>query len=95
MDQERWLRVQGLCHAALGLEAEAREEFVDAACGGDVDLQRQVELLLAKEEKAGSFLETPAAQYANVTQTVTVPLLSRQFGPYRIVCPLGSGGMDI
>jgi hypothetical protein len=93
MDQKRWRRVQGVFHEALGLKHEAREGFLDVACGGDIDLQRQVELLLAKEEEAGSFLETPAAQYATVTQTITVPLLGRQFGPYRIVCPLGSGGM--
>jgi serine/threonine protein kinase len=93
MDQERWRKVQGLFHAALGLEAEARQGFLDVACGGDIDLQRQVELLLAREEEAGSFLETPAARYATVTQPITVPLPGRQFGPYRIICPLGSGGM--
>jgi serine/threonine protein kinase/Tol biopolymer transport system component len=93
MDQERTRRVARLFHSALGLEAAARQGFLDVACGGDIDLQRQVELLLAREEKAGSFLETPAARYATVTQPITVPLLGRQFGPYRIVCPLGSGGM--
>jgi|SRR6516162_11770759 hypothetical protein len=95
MDQERWRKVQGLLHAALGLEAEARHEFLSVACGGDIDLQLQVELLLAKEEEAGCFLETPAARYPTVTPTITVPLLGRQFGPYRIVCPLGSGGMGV
>ena len=86
MGQERRRKVQGLFHAALGLEAEARQEFLDVACGGDIDLQRQLELLLAKEEEAGSFLETPAA-YATVAQPMTVPLSGRQFGPYRIVSP--------
>lgn len=93
MDQERWRRVQGLFHKALGLEVEARQGFLDVACGGDIGLKHQVELLLAKEEEAGSFLETPAAGYATVTQTITAPLLGRQFGPYRIISPLGSGGM--
>jgi serine/threonine protein kinase len=31
--------------------------------------------------------------YTTVTQTLTVPLLGRQFGPYRIVSPIGAGGM--
>ena len=93
MDHERRRKVQGLFHAALGLEAEARQEFLDVACGGDIDLQRQIQLLLAKEEEAGSFLETPAARYATVAQPITAPLLDRQFGPYRIISPLGSGGM--
>jgi len=81
MDQERWRKVQGLLHAALGLEAEARHKFLSVACGGDIDLQLQVELLLAKEEEAGCFLETPAARYPTVTPTITLPLLGRQFGP--------------
>ena len=87
MDQERWRKVQGLFHAALGLQTEARQGFLEAACGGDIELQRQVELLLAREAEAGSFLETPAAQYATVAQPITVPLFDRQFGPYRILCP--------
>jgi eukaryotic-like serine/threonine-protein kinase len=93
MDQERWRRVQGLFHAALGLEAEARRRFLDVACEGDIDFQRQVELLLAREEKAGNFLETPAPDYATAAQPITPPLLDGQFGPYRIVCRLGLGGM--
>ncbi len=59
MDQECWRKVQGLFHAALGLEAEARQGFLAVECGGDIDLQRQVELLLAKEEEPVVFLRRP------------------------------------
>ena len=93
MDQQRWRRVEGLFHAALERRPEARQAFLEVACGGDTGLGRQVELLLAKGEEAGSFLETPAMRDMIVTQTATVPLLGRQFGPYRIVSPLGAGGM--
>ena len=93
MQQERWLKAQGLFHEALGLDTEARQEFLDAACGGDVYLRRQVELFLSKEEHAGGFLETPAAQYPIVPPQRDAPLLERQFGAYRIVSLLGSGGM--
>ena len=67
--------------------------FLDGNCGGDTDLRRQVELLLAKEEQAGSFLEVPAIEDMPVTLTAAGSLLGRQFGPYRIVSPLGAGGM--
>jgi len=93
MDQERWRRVEELFHAALEREPEARQAFLEVACGEDTDLRRQVELLLAKEEEAGSFLETPAMRDMTVTQTATGALLGRQFGPYRIMSPLGAGGM--
>src|SRR5579864_3906412 len=93
MDEERWRRVKGLFHAALEREPEARQAFLDVACSGDTDLQRQVELLLLQAEQAGSFLERPALEDETVTLTTASSLLGRQFGPYRIVSPLGAGGM--
>ena len=93
MDQERWRSVEGLFHSALERGPEARQAFLDVACGGDTDLQRQVELLLAKEKEAGSFLETPAIREMAETATATGALVGREFGPYRIVSPLGAGGM--
>ena len=77
MDQERWRRVEELFHAALERQPEARQAFLDAACGGDTDLRRQVELLLAKGEEAGSFLETPAMRDMTATQTATGATLDK------------------
>src|SRR5271157_3660762 len=93
MEQERWRNVEELFHAALEHGPEARQAFLEVVCGQDADLRRQVELLLAKDEEAGSFLETPAMRDMAVTETATGALLGRQFGPYRIVSPLGAGGM--
>src|SRR6266478_6240982 len=93
MDQEHWQRVEGLFHAALERGPEARQAFLDVACGGDTDLRRQVELLLAKDNEAGSFLETPVMRDTAATRTATDTLLGRHVGPYRIVSPLGAGGM--
>jgi len=93
MEQERWRKVQGLFHAALGIEAEARPAFLNASCDEDIELQRQVEVLLAKEQEAGSFLETTAAPSSIVAEMVTAHLPGSQLGPYRIGSLLGSGGM--
>jgi Tol biopolymer transport system component len=91
MDQERWQKAEELFHAALERRPNAREAFLDGACVADAELRRQVELLLRNVEEAGSFLERPALE---TTATLTsVALLGRQFGPYRILSPLGSGGM--
>ena len=59
----------------------------------DPEVLRQVELLLTKEEQAGSFLERPAIDDLTVTPDAAGGLPDRQFGPYRIVSPLGAGGM--
>ena len=92
MNQELWRKVEDLFHAALERAPEARQSFLDSACNEDAELRRQVELLLSKEEQAGSFLEVPAMEDMTVTLAAG-PLLGRQFGPYRIVSPLGAGGM--
>ena len=93
MDRERWLRVIELFHSTLERKPEHRQTYLDAACGGDADLRHQVELLLAKGKEAASFLETPAMGYQTARQTVTAALPGGQLGPYRIVSPLGAGGM--
>ena len=49
--------------AALDLpDAAARAAYLDEACGGDAELRRQVEALLAAHFKSGEFLDVPAAE---------------------------------
>ena len=67
MKQELWRKVEELFHAALERTPDARQTFLDGICGADTDLRRQVELLLAKEEQAGSFLEVPAIEDTTVS----------------------------
>jgi hypothetical protein len=62
-------------------------------CGADNALRRQVELLLAKEEQAGSFLELPAMEDTTLAIPTTRSMLGH-FGPYQIVSQLGAGGMS-
>src|ERR1700704_2049780 len=93
MNAELWRKVEELFHAALERAPEARQTFLDSTCGGDIDLRQQVELLLAKEKEAGSFLEVPALEDVTVTLTSAESLLGRQFGSYRILSPIGAGGM--
>src|ERR1700730_6067315 len=93
MNQALWWRVEELFHAALERPPEERPAFLDRACNGDTDPRRQVELLLVKEDQAGRFLEIPAMEDKTGTLTAAGSLLGRQFGPYRILSPLGAGGM--
>ncbi len=93
MRTELWRRAEEVFHAALEQPPEARRAFLDGACGQDPELRRQVNLLVSAEENARSFLSK--AGVANVTETsgATGSLVGRQLGHYRIVSPLGVGGM--
>ena len=89
MNPELWRKVEECFHAALEYSPETRTAFLDKVCGGEADLRWQVELLLAREEQAGTFLETSAFQDLGVA----FPLSNCEFGSYRIVSALGAGGM--
>ena len=93
MKQDLWRKVEEVFHAALERAPEARPAFLDAACRSDPELRREVEVLLLREEQAGSFLEIPALEDPAVMVTACESLVGRQFGPYRIVSLLGAGGM--
>ncbi|HVR98127.1 MAG TPA: hypothetical protein VMW27_16030, partial [Thermoanaerobaculia bacterium] len=64
MDPERWRRIESLLDQMLDLPPAERSALLDTACAGDPDLRAEVEALLAADEKAGSFLVTPAGELA-------------------------------
>ncbi|MDX1984800.1 MAG: serine/threonine-protein kinase [Bryobacteraceae bacterium] len=83
MTAPAWQRVKGLLAEALDRDGPARAAFLDAECGEDYALRREVETLLAAHEGAGAFLDTPAQ----------FPQTLNQLGPYRIERVLAEGGM--
>ncbi|HKE60750.1 MAG TPA: serine/threonine-protein kinase, partial [Pyrinomonadaceae bacterium] len=93
---ERWQQVEQLYHAALECPAEQRPAFLAEACGADEVLRREVESLLAYEDRAENFIETPAldvaAKMMAQEQGVTVPA-GQSINQYKIISPLGAGGM--
>jgi Tol biopolymer transport system component/predicted Ser/Thr protein kinase len=88
MDSERWRLIEELYHRALERVPEERGAFVQGACRGDRDLQREVESLLERAEQAGSFLETSALAASAARLTPGAAL-----GPYQVLGLLGAGGM--
>jgi eukaryotic-like serine/threonine-protein kinase len=92
MNSERWRQIEELFHAALERAPDVRPAFLDGACRGDVDLRLEVESMLTREQQAGSFLETPALPNPD-TFSAGGDVIGRQLGPYRILSPLGAGGM--
>ena len=69
MKPGRWARIEDLYHRALEVEGSQRAAFLRDTCANDSELQQEVELLLAQDRQAGSFLETPA--FREITHDVT------------------------
>ena len=96
MKIERWQQVERLYHTALAKHPSQRSGFLLEACAGDEELRREVESLLAYEDRAEKFIESPALDVAakmmadDQSQTVRV---GESFNQYRIVSQLGAGGM--
>lgn len=60
MTPERYQQIGRLYHAALELSQSERAVWLDRECAGDEALRREVESLIAADEQAENFIETPA-----------------------------------
>jgi len=96
MTPERYRRVMELFQAAAGQSADARPAFLAQACVGDDDLRHEVEKMLSADAHPGGFLERPPDDLAAdlLRSRSQSPLdAGAQLGPYRILAPIGKGGM--
>src|SRR4051812_1258006 len=71
-----------------------RKAFLDQACGQDTALRGRVDGLLNVLNRAGSFLESPAAAPGGMVESSTPqePFAS-VVGPYNLWEQIGEGGM--
>jgi tetratricopeptide (TPR) repeat protein len=99
MKPERWQQLDRLFHSALGRASAERGALLDEACAGNETLRKEVEDLLAGHEEAGSFIESPAMEVeargvaADQGGAKTELPAGETVSHYRIISPLGSGGM--
>src|SRR5271155_3351798 len=92
---ERRKRIEDIVIAALALTGTLREAHLDSACGDDRELRREVDSLLAQENRADAFLEIPAFEVAARALAAghSATPVGLTVGPYRIDALLGTGGM--
>ena len=88
MSDDRVTEVLRLCEAALARQTSDRAAYLDEACGGDVELRRDVERLLVRQSAPAGFLDSPAWLEPR-------PRLERgtRLGTYEIEDFIGAGGM--
>ena len=96
MTPERWQKIVDLAERAADLSADERSAFLQDACAWDAALRKEVESLLASDEDARSFIETPAAEVAAELIASAQPesLVGQDIGAYRIINVLGAGSAN-
>ena len=97
MTGDRWDHVQSLFEHALNRPPDERASFLETACDGDPALLDEVRSLLAADADAHPLFDSLAvdaiALPADLLPNGILPSEGERVGPYRVVEPLGRGGM--
>jgi serine/threonine protein kinase/WD40 repeat protein/tetratricopeptide (TPR) repeat protein len=75
--------------------ASDRQAYIDAQCGADEALRREIQELLQHHEQMGAFLDLPARA---LPATIDEPITERpgtQLGPYKLLEQIGEGGFGL
>ena len=95
---EKTDKIFEIFQAALELDQESRNAFLDRQCDGDAEMRREVESLLAYDERAEQFIgspvfeEDPELLLGDESNSLS---MKESVGPFKIVRRLGSGGMGV
>lgn len=94
MDAPTYQTVKSLYLEARALGREERDAFLAQRCAGRAELRAEVESLLEQDETLGGFLEQPVARepVGAAPEPASHP---ERIGAYRILRPLGFGGMGV
>ena|SRR5438105_11444853 len=95
MTPDRYRQIGELYHATLAVPRERRTAFLAAACAGDEALRGEVESLIASNEQASGFIDSPALAMAAelLAENEEKALLGQTVARYKILSLLGAGGM--
>jgi serine/threonine protein kinase len=79
----------------VALEPQERAAFLDGACGGDIELRREIESLLAYQPQAETFMDRPAFEVAarSLADDGAGLMVNRRLGRYQLLSLVGRGGM--
>jgi len=95
MTPEEWSAVEEILSQALERPAGERAAYLDEACGGDRDLRRRVESLIAADGRSWNLLDSPAASAPPSSPSGRLPASGERIGAYEVLSEIGHGGMGI
>ena len=95
MTPARFQTIEEIFLAALEQAPDQLSAFLDTACEGDAVLRREVEVLLASDQRAGQFIETSSVGLATkvIQNQQADSFVGRRIGHYKISESIGTGGM--
>jgi serine/threonine-protein kinase len=95
MTPARFQTIEQIFLAAVEQEPDQVSAFLDKACEGDAVLRREVEVLLASDQRAGRFIEKSTVGLATkvIQNQQGQSLVGRTIGHYKISESIGTGGM--
>jgi eukaryotic-like serine/threonine-protein kinase len=91
----RLSQIEQVFHAVLEVPAAERAAYLTRACGDDPALWAEVTSLISSFESSNGFMEQPALDLGIrvLSQDSAVSLVGKTIKSYRIISPLGKGGM--
>ncbi len=95
MNSDRWQRINEIYYSALERNTAERGLFLAECCAGDDALQQEINSLLESNDEAGDFMNASALEVAakTVAAQSDQPQIGEHIGHYKIISPLGVGGM--
>jgi serine/threonine protein kinase/Flp pilus assembly protein TadD len=90
---QRWQEIDRIFAAALEHEPAERAAFLDEACGGDQQLRKEVESLLAHDIPESLVRGYAVEEATQLLGNRVGQITGERIGRYRIVRHLGGGGM--
>ena len=83
------------CEAIEKQSPTKLQEFLNSACDGDAELRAQLDSLLDSHREAGSFLGGASSGDPMRYHPSSMELPGTTIGPYRLLEPIGEGGMGV
>lgn len=96
MNTDRFKKIEEIYHAALEISPEKQASFLENECGGDIELKKEIEVLLYFEENPigiiNSSPEDLAAEMFSERENAK-KFVNKMIGRYKVRKILGEGGM--